>query len=132
MVKRLLLDTNALLWFAYHPARLTSRGLQAFREADELRFSIVNLWEIGLKLSSGGFRDLAIPPDWHTELAESLVENGIVELPVLPRHCRRVQDLPFHHRDPFDRMLIAQALEEGLEVIGSDGQFDAYGVRRVW
>ncbi len=47
-------------------------------------------------------------------------------------HCRRIQDLPAYHKDSFDRMLIAQALVEGLEVIGSDGQFDAYGVRRVW
>ena len=53
-------------------------------------------------------------------------------MPVQVGHCRRIQDLPAYHKDPFDRMLIAQALVEGLEVIGCDGQFDAYGVRRVW
>lgn len=131
-MKAFLLDTNALLRFAYHPARLTIHAIAAFEVADSLRFSVINLWEIGLKLSSGGFCDLTVPDDWDQTLTASLAEQGITELPILPRHCRRVQDLPFHHKDPFDRMLIAQALVEGLGVIGSDAQFDAYGVRRVW
>lgn len=131
-MKSYLLDTNALLRFAYHPTRLTADAIAAFEEADSLRFSIVNFWEIGLKLSTGGFHDLAVPIDWEEDLLESLAEQGIVELPILPRHCRRIQDLPLHHRDPFDRMLIAQALESHLAVIGSDSQFDSYGVRRIW
>ena len=131
-MKAFLLDTNALLRFAYHPARLTANAIAAFKGADSLRYSIVTFWEIGLKLSIGGFHDLAVPGDWERELVESLSKQGIAELPITPRHCRRVQDLSFHHKDPFDRMLIAQALVEGLDVIGSDGQFDAYGVRRVW
>ncbi len=131
-MKAFLLDTNALLQFAYHPARLTTPAITAFEGASSLRFSVINLWEIGLKLSSGGFRDLTVPDDWDETLTASLAEQGIAELPILPRHCRRVQDLPFHHKDPFDRMLVAQALVEGLDVIGSDAQFDAYGVRRVW
>lgn len=131
-MKAYLLDTNALLWFAYHPARLTASAIAAFEGADSLRYSIVNLWEIGLKLSAGGFRDLAISRAWEEDLVMSFAEQGIVELPIQPRHCRRVQDLPRHHKDPFDRMLIAQALVEGLDLIGSDAQFDAYGVRRIW
>lgn len=131
-MKVYLLDTNALLRFAYHPARLSVDAIAAFQEADALRFSIVNLWEIGLKLSTGGFRDLNVPGDWEEELVKSLAEQGISELPIQPRHCRRIQDLPFHHKDPFDRMLIAQALEGGFAVIGCDTQFDDYGVRRVW
>ncbi len=131
-MKAFLLDTNALLRFAYHPARLTVRAIAAFEEADSLRYSIVNFREIGLKLSSGGFHDLAIPGDWEKDLVASLFEQGISELAITPRHCRRVQELPFHHKDPFDRMLIAQALVEGLDLIGSDAQFDDYGVRRVW
>ncbi|MEX2579293.1 MAG: type II toxin-antitoxin system VapC family toxin [Verrucomicrobiales bacterium] len=127
-----LTDTNALLWIACAPDRLTESAERAIADSDEVWFSIVNIWEIGLKLSKGGFHDLDVAPDWDRKLVPRLLEEGFRLMPVQVAHCRRVQDLPFHHKDPFDRMLVAQALEEGLDVISSDGQFDAYGVRRIW
>lgn len=72
----------------------------------------------------GRLHEVAIPV--------GLAEQGIAELPIRPIHCRRVQGLPFHYKDPFDRLLIAQALVEGLDVIECDAQLDTYGVRRIW
>jgi PIN domain nuclease of toxin-antitoxin system len=129
---RALTDTNALLWIACSPGRLTGRAKRAIADSDEVWFSIVNIWEIALKLSKGGFHDIDVVTDWSRMLVPRLLDEGFRLLPIQVEHCRRIQTLPFHHKDPFDRMLIAQALEEKLEVIGCDEQFDAYGVRRVW
>lgn len=131
-MKRYLLDTNALLWIAYLPARLSPPAKKAFLGADELRYSVVNFWEVGLKLSKGGFPDLEVLAHWERDLVAGLEEHGITELKIEISHCRKIQDLPFHHQDPFDRMLIAQSLESGLAVIGSDDRFDDYGVERIW
>lgn len=129
---RILLDTNALLWATYAPERLTKNAADTYLAADELCFSILSPWEIALKFSRGGFPDLKVPVNWEETMIKGLLEEGLRFLPLEVRHCRRVQDLPFHHKDPFDRMLIAQALEENLTVIGSDDRFDDYGVKRIW
>ncbi len=129
---RILLDTNALLWATYAPERLTQEASEAYLAADELFFSILSPWEIALKFSRGEFHDLKVPEDWEKTMIQGLLKEGLHFLPLEVAHCRRVQDLPFHHKDPFDRMLIAQALMENLTVIGSDEWFDDYGVKRIW
>ncbi len=129
---KVLLDTNALLWTACAPRCLTNKASEAFLAADELYFSILSPWEIALKFSRGGFRDLKVPGDWEKTMIDGLLRESFRLLPLEVAHCRRLQDLPFHHKDPFDRMLIAQALVEGLEVMGSDDRFDDYGVKRIW
>lgn len=125
---RVLLDTNALLWTLYAPIHLTPKAAEAYASADEVYASVVGPWEIALKLSRGGYHDLNVPKDWE----QTLIKQHIILLPIGLRHCRRIQDLPFHHKDPFDRMLIAQALVENLAVIGKDQAFDDYGVKRIW
>lgn len=128
-----LLDTMSILWMAFEPYKIGRRAASALEEEGvPLRYSIVSLWEIGIKMGGRGYREFVLPENWEVEIPEGLAGQGISELPILPRHCRRIRDLPFHHKDPFDRMLVAQALDEGLDVIGSDERFDAYGVRRVW
>ena len=129
---RVLLDTNALLWAAYQPERLTSKAAKAYLSADELHFSVISAWEIALKFSRGGFSELEVPRDWEEQLIPGLISQGIRPLSLEVVHCRRVQDLPFHHKDPFDRMLVAQALVEKLVILGADDTFDAYGVKRIW
>lgn len=129
---RALLDTNALLWSSYAPERLTKKAVAAFLEADELYFSILSPWEVALKFSRGGLHGIAVPQDWEKTLISSLLQQGHHLLTLDLAHCRQVQDLPFHHKDPFDRMLISQALVENLTVIGSDDRFDDYGVTRIW
>jgi len=127
-----LTDTNALLWIACAPRRLTETAKQAIADSDEIWFSIVNIWEIGLKLSKGGFHDLDVAPDWDRKLVPRLLDEGFRLMPVQVGHCRRIQDLPAYHKDPFDRMLIAQALMGGLAIITADRAFDPYPVRVIW
>jgi len=129
---RVLLDTNALLWACCAPDRLTKKATAAFLEADEVYFSILSPWEVALKFSRGGFHGINVPQDWEQILIPGLLREGYRFLPLELSHCRQVQDLPFHHKDPFDRMLIAQALVENLSVISSDDHFDLYGVKRLW
>lgn len=127
-----LLDTNALLWAAYAPGNLTAPAEQAYFEAQKIHVSMVSLWEIGLKMSRGGFHGFRIPIDWEKSLWSWMMEQGFEVLGVELADCRMIQDLPYHHKDPFDRMLIAQALRGNFSVIGIDENFDAYGVRRIW
>lgn len=131
-MSRFLLDTMTVLWLALRPDLMSKGAKDALMDDAEFRYSIVSMWEIGIKMSGKGYRNFEIPADWERSLPRGLEEQGISRIEIDPVHCRLVQDLPFHHRDPFDRMLIAQALEGGLEVIGSDDAFDRYGVRRIW
>jgi len=127
-----LLDTNALLWSAFLPGKLSRPAVEAFRKTASLCFSLVSLWEIGLKLSRGGFRDLTLPDDWETMIPEACKEQSLEILSITPADCRIIQDLPFHHRDPFDRMLAAQALRAKRTIISPDKMFDSYDVPRIW
>lgn len=128
-----LLDTMTLLWFAFLPKRLPKAAREVLLdEAANLSFSTVSLWEIGLKLSGGGYTDFKFPNDWAHCIPEGLKQQGIALLTIEPEHCQRIQDLPFHHRDPFDRMLVAQCQTQGRTILSSDAIFDAYGVKRVW
>jgi PIN domain nuclease of toxin-antitoxin system len=83
-------------------------------------------------MSGKGFKEFELPTNWEMALPQRLQSQRIPRLEILPRHCRMIQNLPFHHRDPFDRMIIAQALEQNMAVITSDEVFEAYGVRRIW
>ena len=129
---RYLLDTHTLLWAFYGPEHLSRVAASAILAADELFVSMVSQWEISLKFSRGGFGDLPVPADWDDSLIRELTVQDYRFLAIETRHCRLVQDIPFHHKDLFDRMLVAQALSEGLTLISRDGELDAYGVKRVW
>jgi PIN domain nuclease of toxin-antitoxin system len=132
-MKRYLLDTMTILWTAFEPENVSRRAASALLdESAEIHYSISSLWEIGTKMGGRGYREFVLPDDWEVVIPDGLMRQRILPLSITPRHCRRIQDLPFHHRDPFDRMLIAQALEEEFDVIGSDKQFDDYGVKRIW
>jgi PIN domain nuclease of toxin-antitoxin system len=128
-----LLDTMAILWFAFLPKRLPRAAREAILDdKTQLAFSTVSLWEIGLKMSVGGYRDFKLPEDWEHCIPEGLKQQAIIPLGIDAVHCRRIQNLPFHHRDPFDRMLIAQCQTEGMPIISSDAIFETYGIKRVW
>ena len=131
--RRYLLDTMTILWFAFLPKRLPRTAREVLLdEAAQLVFSTVSLWEIGLKMGVGGYGDFKLPNDWERCMPEGLKHQGISLLNIEAAHCRRIQDLPFHHRDPFDRMLAAQCQIEGMSILSSDAIFDVYGVNRVW
>ena len=121
-----LLDTNALLWAAYAPDKLTPKAEGHYASADQIFVSIVSLWEIGLKMSRGGFVGLAIPSDWDKRLWQWMRDQDFRIISVELQHCRAIQDLPFYHKDPFDRLLIAQATLENMTIISQDSIFESY------
>lgn len=119
---RLLLDTNAFLWWATEDPHLGVETSTLIQQADLVRVSIVSFWEIAIKISVGKLRADVL------RMLAGAEEAGATLLVVTPNHCARVASLPLHHRDPFDRMLIAQAMEEGAALVTSDRQLAAYGV----
>ena len=127
---KLLLDTHALLWILAGDSRLSRRAARAYEDPSNDAFvSAVSLWEIGIKLSLGR---LELSPDWFTTIESELVTNAMGWVPVHSRHCAGLAQLPFHHRDPFDRMLVVQARSEGMAIVSRDSWLSAYAVRRVW
>ena len=132
-MERYLLDTMAVLWMGFLPQNLSGRAAQILCDSEvELSYSIVSLWEIALKMSGQGYREFKLPDDWEVQIPKRLEEQGISRIEVVPKDCRLIQDLPFYHREPFDRMLVAQAINGNFTVIGSDRIFDDYGMKRVW
>jgi PIN domain nuclease of toxin-antitoxin system len=125
----LLLDTHALLWWKAGSRKLGPAARRVIeRGADEVYVSAVSAWEIAIKSRLGRIR-LAEP--LHTWMPEGLEDNGFSQLPVTVAHAVAVAVLPDHHDDPFDRLLIAQAREDGLTILTADEAFNDYGVRLI-
>ncbi len=126
----LLLDTQALLWFVLDDSRLSAKAREQIVATDALVLvSPASLWEIAIKISIGKY---ALPVPFAAFWDDQLRTNDFMFLPISVSHTARVADLPFHHRDPFDRLIIAQSLVEGIPVVSSDALFDHYGVERIW
>lgn len=125
-----LLDTQALLWFLLDDSRLskTARN-QILAPNQSIYVSPASLWEIAIKISLGKY---TLPVPFTAFWNEQLQINNFTLLPISISHTARVVDLPFYHRDPFDRLIIAQSLVEEMPVISSDKLFDQYGVKRLW
>jgi PIN domain nuclease of toxin-antitoxin system len=127
---RTLLDTHALLWFLEEDTRLSKISREVISSEDVLPLiSLVSIWEMAIKLSSG---KLILNFSIETLLKEIFPENKLVLLHIESSHVAQIVNLPLHHRDPFDRMLIAQAMVEDMPIISADGRFDAYAVTRIW
>ena len=127
---RLLLDTHAFLWWVEDDARLSRKARTAIAEpGNDCFLSLASSWEMAIKISLGKLK-LAAPLERF--VPDQLAANGFRELAIDFRHVARVSRLPFHHRDPFDRLLAAQALEEDLTVVSADRVFRTYGSSRIW
>lgn len=125
----LLIDTHAFLWFLMGERRLPASARRRMTDPKNTRFlSIASVWEMAIKVSLGKLA-LDVPL---SEVIERGQDAGIGLLGISRDHALGVAALPWRHRDPFDRLLVAQALEDDLSVITSDAAFDAYGVRRLW
>jgi PIN domain nuclease of toxin-antitoxin system len=126
----LLLDTHTLLWFLTNDSSLSKRARAAIEDpANVSHVSSASLWEVAIKFALG---KLKLPAPYADIFPRQLELNGFVLLPITPAHCATLLGLPFHHRDPFDRLLLAQAKAEGMTLVTDDGQFGAYGVPLLW
>jgi PIN domain nuclease of toxin-antitoxin system len=117
---RLLLDTHIFYWSFYERLRLSRKTLSLFNQAEEIFVSSASIWEISIKVRLGKMK--ADPQ----ELIDSIEASGFQELPVWSRHAVVVANLPLHHTDPFDRLLIAQAITEPLHLVTTDAQLTQY------
>lgn len=125
-----LLDTHTLLWMLSDSKRLSATARTTILGADtELHFSMASYWEIGIKISLG---KLSLAEAWQETIPRQMTRNGITWMPISPAHVHEVSCLPWHHRDPFDRLLAAQAKVNGLAIVSADTAFDRYEVERVW
>lgn len=126
-----LLDTHALIWFLEEAPALSSRAREVIEDGNNTCLvSMATGWELAIKVGLG---KLQTPIPLRYLFTEELERLQFTVLPIEARHLHQLLDLPLHqHRDPFDRLLIAQALRENLTVVGNDDAFDAYGVQRIW
>ena len=126
---KLLLDTHTTLWTMDDPARLGRRGRQLIEDrSHEILISAVVPWEIALKMNRGKLAPHALV----TNFLKVIQAQEFTFVQIHPLHAIRSALLPFHHRDPFDRLLAAQSLDLDVPLISNDAIFDRYGVERIW
>ena len=127
---RVLLDTHAFLWWIEDASSLSRKARATISNPDnECLLSLASCWEMAIKLSLGKLR---LPGTSERFIPEHLAANAFRQLAIDFRHVARVATLPFHHRDPFDRLLAAQAIEERIPIVSADLVFRKYGVTRIW
>lgn len=126
----LLLDTHTMLWFFWDDLRLTKDAKALIEDASNRKLiSIASCWEIAIKVGLG---KLDLGESSRSFLPREIARNNFESLPITLDHATMVEGLAAHHRDPFDRLLIAQAMIEGLSLVSADTVFDQYGVSRLW
>ncbi|MBP9664600.1 MAG: type II toxin-antitoxin system VapC family toxin [Pyrinomonadaceae bacterium] len=128
-VERVLADTNAFLYFINNDSSLTEKARDVLESDVSVCLSSASIWEVAIKVSIG---KLTLPDAIGTFIPTQLQENNIdIIVPSIDDY-EQVSRLPFHHKDPFDRLIIAQAIVAGLPVVSSDADFDHYGITRIW
>ena len=126
----LLLDTHAALWFWWDDPRLSDRARTVIGEIEHRKLvSVATPWEVAIKVS---LKKLDLGGPYPGFFPHHMARSYFEWLPTDDRHLSAVAALPFHHRDPFDRLLAAQALVDGRPLVSADPIFDAYGVERIW
>ena len=127
---RLLLDTHVFIWLRFSPGKISPTALDAYREPNnEVFFSLVSAWEMQIKQQLGKLAlDVPLGQLLHEQYKNNQIRFLAIELP----HILGIEKLLFHHKDPFDRLLIAQAIQEELTLLSSDGIFSEYPVSRLW
>ncbi|MCP1384019.1 type II toxin-antitoxin system VapC family toxin [Runella salmonicolor] len=123
-----LLDTHVLIWFVEGDNNLPKSVREAIETSNQNFVSMASFWEMAIKVSLG---NLELTTSF-VKYFETVISEGFIILPVDFIHTVKLSELPFHHRDPFDRTLIAQALSEQLTVITKEKLFEEYGVTRLW
>ena len=127
---KLLLDTHALIWSVDDPARLSAVAMTALQDpANDRLLSAATIWELAIKV---GQRKIVLSLPYRLWMETAIADLKLQILPVTVEYAERQASLPPHHKDPFDRLLIAQALVECIPVVCTDTIFDSYGVTRLW
>ena len=127
---RLLLDTHAFLWFVINDPSLTATARALIADpTNEIFVSPASYWEVAINVSVGKY-PLNVP--FEKFFAEGVDGNDFLILPIEIRHAAVLASLPMHHKDPFDRMIVSQAMAEEMPVVSADQAFDLYGVTRLW
>lgn len=128
---RLLLDTHAFLWWVFADSKLSHRARTAIAddEQNDVFVSAASAWEITTKFRIGKLPDAGSVAH---DVAAAVASEGFDELPISMLHAQRAGDLEGRHKDPFDRMLIAQALIENLTLVSNEKAFEAYAVKQLW
>jgi PIN domain nuclease of toxin-antitoxin system len=126
----LLLDTHTLIWAVDDTSKLSAAADAALRDpANELLLSAASVWEIAIKIGLG---KLVLTLPYRQWMNQVITDLGLTLLPITVEYADVQAGLPTHHRDPFDRLIIAQALTDGLSIVSTDAAFDDYGVTRLW
>lgn len=127
---KLLLDTHVFLWLRTAPGKIPEPVLAYYQDMDtDVFLSMASLWEMQIKHQLGKL-ELELPLSELVEL--QCLNNGLQILNIEPAHIYQLQTLPFHHNDPFDRMILAQAQVENLQLVSADSAFDLYGIDVLW
>ncbi|MBD2592789.1 type II toxin-antitoxin system VapC family toxin [Nostoc spongiaeforme FACHB-130] len=125
-----LMDTHTFIWYVTENLRLSNQVLELINDEDNKIFlSIASIWEMGIKQGIG---KLTFNLPLEMLITQQISINDFSVLDIKISHVSTVSQLPLHHRDPFDRMLIAQAIVENLPILSADTIFDAYSVKRLW
>lgn len=127
---RLPIDTHTFRWFVLADRKLSAPAQNAIADPkSEVLLSPASFWEIAIKLST---KKLALDQPFLPFIEEQIEVNRISVLAIEPKHAAVLTTLPFHHRDPFDRLIVSQAIGEAVPLVSSDKVLDAYGVQRIW
>jgi PIN domain nuclease of toxin-antitoxin system len=129
MKERFIIDTQVFLWLANEPQKISKAALQIIETPSVLLLSHVSIWEISIKTGLG---KLKIDFQLEDFLNKATEKHAIEYLPITLKAIFEVQNLPLHHKDPFDRLLIATAKSEEIQIISSDSIFDSYSAKRIW
>ena len=127
---KVLVDTHTFIWALIHDHRLPAKVKDVLRSDEhELVFSLVSLWEIAIKIKTGKLNTIGSSVAY---IRDEMNAYGMELLPIRYEHILRLESLPHHHSDPFDRLLIAQALSEGVPILTADRVFRQYDVKTIW
>ena len=127
---RCLLDTHAFLWFLLDDPKLSvAAGNFIADPGNDIEISPATYWEVAIKVSLGKY---ALPESFEVFMEREIAAHDFRILHIAPKHAAALTTMPFHHRDPFDRLLIAQAVVEQIPIVSGDAAFDAYPITRLW
>ncbi len=127
---KFLIDTHTLLWIVTDDKKLSETANKLYLNSDNLIFvSLASIWEMAIKIS---IRKLSIEEPLNDFIQNQIKGNDIRILNIEIEHILRLENLPFYHRDPFDRLIISQSMSENIPVLSSDKVFDRYPIKRIW